>query len=78
MEEHFSKSENRENLHPSYIVIKFNRKSKSETAHWLVEKLTKEKKKGGAELLLRCHPLSDCSVSSFNIINKFYVFILVS
>ncbi|XP_014286688.1 anoctamin-10 isoform X2 [Halyomorpha halys] len=50
-----------ENFPPSYIVIKFNRKIKHETAKWLVEKITKEKKKGGAELLVRCHPSGDGS-----------------
>lgn len=64
MGEYLDKKESDNSFPPSYIVIKFNRKIKHETAKWLVEKITKEKKKGGAELLVRCHPPSNDTVSS--------------
>lgn len=43
---------------PTYAVIEFSSRIKAETAQWIVDKITKDKKKGGAELLLRAQPFN--------------------
>ncbi|KAK9510462.1 hypothetical protein O3M35_005246 [Rhynocoris fuscipes] len=41
---------------PTYIVVEFGRDIKTETAQWLVDKISKKKKDGGAELLVIRQP----------------------
>ncbi|BET00034.1 Anoctamin [Nesidiocoris tenuis] len=43
---------------PTYIVIEFSSKIKPETAQWLVDKISKERKKGGGDLIVRSQPLN--------------------
>lgn len=40
----------------TYIVVEFGCDIKTETAQWLVDKISKKRKDGGAELLVRRQP----------------------
>lgn len=53
-----------ETFPPTYIVIEFSSRVKADTAQWIVDKISKHRRKGGAELLLRVQPFrEDCNLT---------------
>uniref|UniRef100_A0A0A9W9V8 Anoctamin n=1 Tax=Lygus hesperus TaxID=30085 RepID=A0A0A9W9V8_LYGHE len=51
-----SEEENDQYFPQTYIVIEFNSKIKQETAQWVVDKISKDRKKGGSDLIVRRQP----------------------
>ena len=49
---------------PTYVVLQFSRRAKTEALAWLVDKVRGKRRDGGAELLVRRQPHQEGEVSS--------------
>jgi len=49
---------------PTYLVLQFSRRTKTEALVWLVDKIRGKRRNGGAELLVRRHPPQEGEVRS--------------
>lgn len=52
---------------PTYVVLQFSRRTKTEALVWLVDKIRGKRRDGGAELLIRRQPHQEGEVRSTSV-----------